>query len=176
MQYFDSLPKIIYSDPAVGRRVLTNLMSRVSILPSILQNPLVYYTYDVQEGDTPEIIAHKYYGDSYRYWMVLFANQILDPQWEWPMDSLTFSDYLSSKYPNIDTNMEIHHYLKTETYIDNVSGMQTIEKTIIDETAYNALASTTRNYTLPSGASATCLLYTSPSPRDKRQSRMPSSA
>ena len=25
-------------------------------------------------------------------------------------------------------------------------------------------------------ASATCLLYTSPSPRDKRQSRMPSSA
>ena len=26
------------------------------------------------------------------------------------------------------------------------------------------------------GASLTCLLYTSPSPRDKRQSRMPSSA
>ena len=27
-----------------------------------------------------------------------------------------------------------------------------------------------------SGGSTTCLLYTSPSPRDKRQSRMPSSA
>ena len=27
-----------------------------------------------------------------------------------------------------------------------------------------------------SGVAATCLLYTSPSPRDKRQSRMPSSA
>ena len=29
---------------------------------------------------------------------------------------------------------------------------------------------------LPSGRTVTCLLYTSPSPRDKRQSRMPSSA
>ena len=29
---------------------------------------------------------------------------------------------------------------------------------------------------LTSGQSVTCLLYTSPSPRDKRQSRMPSSA
>ena len=28
----------------------------------------------------------------------------------------------------------------------------------------------------PDGSSTTCLLYTSPSPRDKRQSRMPSSA
>ena len=28
----------------------------------------------------------------------------------------------------------------------------------------------------PKGADANCLLYTSPSPRDKRQSRMPSSA
>ena len=29
---------------------------------------------------------------------------------------------------------------------------------------------------LPHGTGKTCLLYTSPSPRDKRQSRMPSSA
>ena len=32
------------------------------------------------------------------------------------------------------------------------------------------------NETLFNAASLTCLLYTSPSPRDKRQSRMPSSA
>ena len=33
-----------------------------------------------------------------------------------------------------------------------------------------------RQKALNSGASKSCLLYTSPSPRDKRQSRMPSSA
>ena len=33
-----------------------------------------------------------------------------------------------------------------------------------------------RNYGEPIGIIEACLLYTSPSPRDKRQSRMPSSA
>ena len=32
------------------------------------------------------------------------------------------------------------------------------------------------NWTIPSGTGTTCLLYTSPSPRDQRGSRMPSSA
>ena len=33
-----------------------------------------------------------------------------------------------------------------------------------------------RDFKVPPSALTTCLLYTSPSPRDKRQSRMPSSA
>ena len=76
MQYFDTLPKIIQTDNVGVSRVFTNLMARASIIPDVLKNPLVYYQYDIQEGDTPEIIAHKYYGESYRYWIVLFANEI----------------------------------------------------------------------------------------------------
>jgi hypothetical protein len=48
-------------------KIMTNIMVRVSIIPQILNNLAIYYQYDIQEGDTPEIIAHKYYGDSYRY-------------------------------------------------------------------------------------------------------------
>jgi len=155
MQYFDTLPKVIYSDPVTGRKLLTNLMARVSMMPQVLQNPVVYYPYDIQEGDTPEIIAYKYYGDSYRYWIVLFANQILDPQWDWPMDSLTFNDYLLNKYPNIDTNTTLHHYLKTVTSVDNTTGVSTIDNIIIDITAYNSLAETKRTYTLPNGSTVT---------------------
>jgi hypothetical protein len=130
-------------------------MARVSMIPDTLQNPLVFYDYDVQEGDTPEIIAYKYYGDSYRYWMVLFANQILDPQWQWPMNSQTFESYIQNKYPDIDPNEEIHHYLKTVTTTDNSTGTVTTDNIIIDETAYNALARTTTTYTLPSGYTTT---------------------
>ena len=38
------------------------------------------------------------------------------------------------------------------------------------------LVATTRVDEVSSGVDSVCLLYTSPSPRDKRQSRMPSSA
>ncbi len=76
MQYFDTLPKIIQTDNVGISRVFTNLLARASIIPDVLKNPLVYYSYDIQEGDTPETIAYKYYGDSYRYWIVLFANEL----------------------------------------------------------------------------------------------------
>jgi hypothetical protein len=152
MQYFETLPKVIYNDPVLGQKLLTNLMARVSMMPQTLQNPLVFYPYDIQEGDTPEIIAYKYYGDSYRYWMVLFANQIMDPQWQWPIDNLTLDNYLSDKYPDTNVDTTIHHYLKTVTSVDNTSRTSTITETIIDLTAYNALARTTRSYTLPNGS------------------------
>jgi len=155
MQYFNTLPKILYTDKTGASKIFTNLMARVSMIPDTLQNPLVFYDYDVQEGDTPEIIAYKYYGDSYRYWMVLFANQILDPQWQWPMNSQTFESYVQNKYPDINPNEEIHHYLKTITTTDNSTGTVTTDNIIIDETAYNALARTTTTYTLPSGYTTT---------------------
>ena len=64
MQYFNTLPKVIYTTNGVSN-IYTNLMSRVSVVPSFLKNPAIYYQYDIQETDTPEIIAAKYYGDSY---------------------------------------------------------------------------------------------------------------
>jgi nucleoid-associated protein YgaU len=98
MQYFNTLPKIIKTDANRNSVIMTDLMARCSIIPEILNNPMVYYDYDVQDGDTPEIVAYKYYGDSYRYWIVLFANQITDPQWDWPLSSNDFDAYITNKY------------------------------------------------------------------------------
>ncbi len=113
MQYFDTLPKIIHTNNNGISTIMTNLMARVSILPEILKNPMVYYKYDVQDGDTPEIVAHKYYDDPYRYWIVLFANKMLDPQWDWPLNSLQFNEYVNDKYGNTLSNL--HHYEKVIT-------------------------------------------------------------
>ena len=113
MQYFDTLPKIIHTNNNGISTIMTNLMARVSILPEVLKNPMVYYKYDVQDGDTPEIVAYKYYDDPYRYWIVLFANKMLDPQWDWPLNSLQFNEYVNDKYGNTLSNL--HHYEKVIT-------------------------------------------------------------
>jgi hypothetical protein len=151
MQYFDTLPKVIYTENGVSS-VYTNLLARVSVIPQILKDPLIYYTYDIQEGDTPEIIAHKYYGDSYRYWIVLFANQLLDPQWDWPMTSKVFEQYLAEKYPSTNVYSEIEYYEKVITQYDVDTQTTTINKVRIDEDVYNSLPVTqTATYTLPTG-------------------------
>jgi hypothetical protein len=152
MQYFDTLPKIIYIDSTGNSKVMTNLLARSSVIPQLLKDPLLYYTYDIQEGDTPEIIAHKYYGDSYRYWIVLFANQLLDPQWDWPMNYATFEQYLADEYSSINIYSEIEYYEKIITQYDVNSQTTYIKKVRIDENTYNSLPVTqTETYTLPTG-------------------------
>ena len=151
MQYFDSLPKIIYTNDSGISRIATNVMARASMLPSILKNPVVYYQYDLQEDDTPEIVAHKYYGSAYRYWIVLFANQLLDPQWDWPLNSKVFYRYIQSKYPNIETTSEIHHYEKIVTQFDINTQTETTEIIKIDANTYITLLETNTTVELPTG-------------------------
>jgi hypothetical protein len=151
MQYFSTLPKIVKSGSDGTSVLMTNLMARASIMPEFLKNPLIYYQYDIQEGDTPEIIAHKYYGDSYRFWIVLFVNQIIDPQWDWPMDSTTFNKFIQDKYQEFNPYSQIHHYEKTITQYDRNTQVTTIDKIVIDELAYDELLETNNTYTLPTG-------------------------
>ena len=138
MQYFDTLPKIIKTDTNGNSTLMVNLIARCSVIPDILKNPLVYYSYDIQEGDTPEIIAYKYYGDSYRYWIVLYVNQILDPQWQWPLQSSVLESYILDKY-NFNAKATTHHYEKIITKVDLRTNTTTIDKYIIDQQSYNSL-------------------------------------
>jgi hypothetical protein len=149
MQYFNTLPKIIKTDANRNSVIMTDLMARCSIIPEILNNPMVYYDYDVQDGDTPEIVAYKYYGDSYRYWIVLFANQITDPQWDWPLSSNDFDAYITNKYTSFNPYSTIHHYEKNITQYDAVTQITTTKNIIIDQTAYNSLVVSTNTYALP---------------------------
>ncbi len=148
MQYFDTLPKIVQTDNVGVSRVFTNLMARASIIPDVLKNPLVYYSYDIQEGDTPEIVAYKYYGDSYRYWIVLFANELLDPQWSWPMDSNVFEAYMAEKYPSGNTTTTVYSYEKKLTQTDNSTNTVTINTIDVNETTYNSIIENTQTYTI----------------------------
>ena len=112
MKFFRSFPNLVSNN-----EVLTNLLVRTSLLPEISQNSAIFYKYELQEGDTPEIIASKYYGDSYRYWLFLYINNIMDPQWDLVLSTKVFNDYLESKYKVIATenNQTVLEYTQTKT-------------------------------------------------------------
>jgi hypothetical protein len=155
MKYFNTLPKIITSDNNSNGILLTNIMARASLIPEALKNPVLYYTYDIQEGDTPEIIAHKYYDDPYRYWIVLFANQITDPQWDWPMSSSVFEKYIIKKYTGTGINVysSVHHFEKTDIQTDINTQTITRNTVTIGSDQFDELTSSeTNTYTLPTGA------------------------
>ena len=121
MQYFNSLPKVQYTNTNGVSTIYTNLLARASIIPNLLNNTLNFYDYDIQDGDTPEIVAYKYYGDSYRYWVVLYVNQMNDAQWDWPLDDRNFREYMTKKYPG-STADSVHHYEKIITQTNRTTG------------------------------------------------------
>jgi hypothetical protein len=136
MQYFDTMPKVVYTKNGVAK-IYTNLMSRVSVIPSFLKNPAIYYQYDIQETDTPEIIAAKYYGDSYRYWIVLFINQLSDPQWDWPLQPKAFEDYVTQKYSGVNPRAIVHHYEKTITQSNRTYLVDTVNTFTLGSIEYS---------------------------------------
>ena len=100
--YFENFPVIYYK----GKDV-TNLLRRVGVRTKAKTNMVMFETYDVKEGETPEMIADKLYGDSTLHWVVLIVNNIVDRYHEWPMAGNQFLDYVNEKYSNPSAT---HHY------------------------------------------------------------------
>ena len=106
--YFSSFPKIVYDSGGQGNpRVVTNILRRVAVRAKIKDNIMLYDTYDIRSGDTPESIAHKLYGNSELHWVILMTNDITDRYHQWPMYEQQFNTYLNEKYDNPDG---VHHY------------------------------------------------------------------
>jgi hypothetical protein len=61
MLYFNTLPKVLTPDQNGNYILMTNILSRASLIEELQDNPMLFYKYNIQDGDTPEIIAEKYY-------------------------------------------------------------------------------------------------------------------
>ena len=106
--YFNSFPSIPYDSVVdYNFKEVKNLLRRVAVRAKVKTNALMYDTYDVKEGETPEMIADKLYDDPELHWVVLMVNDITDRYHDWPMDSGQFQDYLNDKYSDINAT---HHY------------------------------------------------------------------
>ena len=106
--YFNAIPKIQYDSMNTGNpKIVTNLLRRVAVRAKVRINTLLFDTYDVKEGETPEIIAHKLYDDPELHWIVLLVNDVTDRYHQWPMNYSQFYQYIADKYDNIDG---VHHY------------------------------------------------------------------
>lgn len=155
-KYFINFPKILHSYNGLSGTLITNLMTRIKLSDSVLENVLLYYKYDIQEGDTPEIVAEKYYGDAEKHWLVLMCNKIIDPFFEWPLTYQQFTLFINDKYGSqANAASTVHHYEKIIETTDGLTNLTTKNVYIIDLTAYNLMVAepTIENRLLPNGNS-----------------------
>ena len=141
--YFSSFPVIPYDSKGdLQFKDVTNLLRRIGMRTKLKTNTFLYDTYSVKEGETPEMIAHKLYGDPQLHWIILLINEITDRYHQWPMTGGQFLDYLNDKYSNPDG---IHHYETTQTSGDTKVKIEV--ENDVDEDAYTGLTPiTNREY------------------------------
>ena len=166
MRYFENFPKIAITNSSNVTMLYTNIMARVNFIPSLLNNPALFYQYQLQDKDRPDVIANKYYNNPYRYWIFLYGNNIIDPFWDLPLDSNTFEIYLNDKYgaaANANNQSVIaytqstpYQYQKVVSSTDSTTLETTVRYFNIDQATYNSMPSNYENYGLfPDGSSVT---------------------
>ena len=166
-RYFNYFPPTVYSAAANtdGLDIVTNIITRFGFEKSLKQNSAAFYKYDIQDSDTPEIIASKFYDNPERHWIVLSFNEIYDPQWDWPLPQDTLIKYINDKYSSngsantpVQTGIvwsqsinNVHSYYKVITRTNSLD--QSIVETIeLDADTWANTGTYNVNYTLQDGS------------------------
>ena len=115
MAYFSRFPMMAYDMTGNGNwKLLPNILRRVKLRTGLSSGMFLFDNYDVVDGERPEDIAFKYYGDPELHWVILMTNNITDRYYQWPLTQPQFQEHLKDKY-GAGNEDATHHYEITQT-------------------------------------------------------------
>lgn len=132
-RYFRYFPRITYDG-----KVATNITRRVRVQERLLSDPYLFLPYTIKNDESPEELAYLYYGDAAMSWLILLANDILDPYEQWPMSQDKFYQYLIDKYAEQagTTGYAVVAWTQNQSITDNVVYYEDATGTQISPSTY----------------------------------------
>jgi hypothetical protein len=109
--YFRGFKKLYYDFDIKGRRdvrIVADITKNVRFRTALLENILVYELYDMRDGETPEIVAEKFYGNPQLHWIIMLANNRYDYINDFPLNVYQMERFIENKYG--DKKFQPHHY------------------------------------------------------------------
>ena len=102
MAYFSQFPLMAY-DVAGNQnyKLLPNILKRVKLRSGLRSGSFLFDNYDVKDGEKPEDIAFKWFGDAQLHWVILMTNNITDRYYQWPLTQPQFQEHLEDKYGQV---------------------------------------------------------------------------
>jgi hypothetical protein len=115
MSYFSKFPLMAYDMAGNNQyKLLPDILRRVKLRSGIRSGAFLFDNYDVKDGERPEDIAFKWFGDAEYHWVILMTNNITDRYYQWPLTQPQFQEYLKDKY-GAGNEDATHHYEITQT-------------------------------------------------------------
>ena len=114
MAYFDRFPLMAYDIKGNEKyKLLPDILRRVKLRSGIRSGTFLFDNYDVKDGERPEDIAYKWFGDPELHWVILMTNNITDRYYQWPLTQPQFQEHLKDKYGSGNEDA-VHHYENTQ--------------------------------------------------------------
>jgi len=105
MPHFKKYPKVLYKFGNELAPVVTqNLATYVDIIDQVKDDITIYADYTVLDGDRPDILSYRMYGDIRYYWLFFYVNDNIKEE-GWPLTSQEVFDQMKKYYP--------HQYIRT---------------------------------------------------------------
>jgi hypothetical protein len=108
-----NLPKIYYDLSVAGEApapvVIPDLVIRLNSKISVADRDVMMFSYFILDGETPEIISHKFYNTMDYHWVVMYINNRFDYIGDFPLKTTSLEKHIKKLYG--EENMHnIHHY------------------------------------------------------------------
>jgi len=114
MSYFDRFPLMAYDMKGNQQyKLLPNILRRVKLRSGLRSSAFLFDKYDVKDGERPEDVAFKWFGDAELHWVILMTNNITDRYYQWPLSQPQFQEHIADKY-GAGNEDAVHHYEKTQ--------------------------------------------------------------
>jgi len=130
--YFSQTPNILYDTKPVSypfsesdKIVAKNFFRRYQINQDVYGYVTFYDKYAINEGVSIEEIARRYYGGVKYDWVIILTNNLINPQFSFPLNDYTVRKIAEEKYGD-DTYSGIHHYETIETKSGQTLGGKSI--------------------------------------------------
>ena len=151
-EFFQHYPQISYdisgTKPAKVKTVI-NLMEKAKLKGLVADDIVAYFPYSIMEGERPDHVSVKTYGNVKYTWLIFLINNITDPIYDWPLGTREFGAYVKNKYGSLATAKNtVHQYeriLRTRVEATGTTEAISEARIIIDETTYDTLAVDARN-------------------------------
>jgi hypothetical protein len=112
--YFEKFPVITYN-----KYQALDIVSNAKLVERFINNPYVYYPYQLSEYQRADVIASQYYDDPYYTWLIYYGNKVVDPYYDWHLADDDFNNFLIGKYGSVENAQKRVIFYRTNWYSDD---------------------------------------------------------
>ena len=121
--YFSLLPNIEYDEKPISYPfsesdfvTAKNFFRRYKLNDDVFSYAVFFRKYAIEDGERPDSLAKKAYGDPFYDWVILLTNNMVNAQYDWPMSNHEVSKVLESEYDDAYTEIAYYETIKIGQY------------------------------------------------------------